>query len=111
MPQDSILHQNSILSDLLSLVAKEDGSILHMRTGAIPKVLQDEFLREVPGVTPLTEEQAEYIVAALTTPQERKDFYRGADIYVKYELPGVEKFRGYIYLSSGVFTATLKVDS
>jgi twitching motility protein PilT len=77
----------------LGLLNQWDGSDLHLKAGAPPRMRIDGDLRTLVDEPALTPEDTAEIVASITPPRVAESFHRHHEVDFAYSIPGVGRFR------------------
>jgi twitching motility protein PilT len=92
---------------LLAAMVKMKASDLHLCAGNAPTVRLDGEMTAVPGVGPLSGTDTERLLLSIATPRAREEFQRRHDADFAYEIAGVGRFRGNLFMdrkgAGGVF--------
>ncbi|MFC0083011.1 type IV pilus twitching motility protein PilT [Aciditerrimonas ferrireducens] len=89
------------LDRLLAMLAALDGSDLHLKAGAPPRVRVDGALRTLEGEPSLSAEQTEAMAEAILPPELREEFRRRHEADFAYSVPGLGRFRTNAYRQRG----------
>jgi twitching motility protein PilT len=81
------------LDRLLTLLAQWDGSDLHIKAGASPRMRLDGELRTLSDEPPFVADDTLAIVEAIMPPQVAETFERHHEADFAYSVPGVGRFR------------------
>ncbi len=94
---------DSLLRALVTLKASD----LHLSAGTVPTVRLDGEIAPVPGCGTLSAHDTERLLLSIATPRAREEFVRRRDADFAYEIPGVGRFRGNLFMDrkgpGGVF--------
>ncbi|MCC6988168.1 MAG: Flp pilus assembly complex ATPase component TadA, partial [Acidobacteria bacterium] len=92
---------------LLSAMVQMKASDLHLSAGNAPTVRHDGEMTPVPGCGVLSAADTERLLLSIATPRAREEFARRHDADFAYEIPGVGRFRGNLFMDrkgpGGVF--------
>ncbi|MBP7775870.1 MAG: type IV pilus twitching motility protein PilT [Acidobacteria bacterium] len=92
---------------LLSAMVQMKASDLHLSAGNAPTVRHDGEMMPVPGCGILSAADTERLLLSIATPRAREEFARRHDADFAYEIPGVGRFRGNLFMDrkgpGGVF--------
>jgi twitching motility protein PilT len=81
------------LDRLLAMLAERQGSDLHVKAGAAPRMRLDGELRPMVGEEPFSHEDTELLVEAIMPPRVAETFDRHHEVDFAYSVPGVGRFR------------------
>jgi twitching motility protein PilT len=81
------------LERLLTLLDQWDGSDLHLKAGAPPRMRINGELRTLVDELPLTPEDTEAVAAAITPQRVAESFQRHREVDFAYSIPGLARFR------------------
>ena len=81
------------LERLLTLLDQWDGSDLHLKAGAPPRMRINGQLRTLVDELALSPEDTAEIVAAITPPRVSEAFHRHHEVDFAYSIPGLARFR------------------
>jgi twitching motility protein PilT len=92
---------------LLRAMVEMKASDLHLSAGNVPTVRHDGEMKALPGVSPLTARDTERLLLSVATPRAREEFERRHDADFAYEITGIGRFRGNLFMDrkgpGGVF--------
>ncbi len=95
------------MDSLLSAMVKMKASDLHLSAGNVPTVRLDGEMTPVPGGPTLSGADTERLLLSIATPRAREEFARRHDADFAYEIPGLGRFRGNLFMdrkgAGGVF--------
>jgi twitching motility protein PilT len=98
------------LDRLLRLLDELDGSDLHIKAGAPPRVRVDGVLRVVEGEAAFTSEEALAVATEIMPPKIRETFEEKHEADFAYSVPGLGRFRtNAFYQRSSVAMAMRRV--
>src|ERR1039458_7173904 len=83
----------SELERLLTLLDQWDGSDLHLKAGAPPRMRINGELRTLVDELPLNPEDTAAIAAAIAPPRVAEAFHRHHEVDFAYSIPGLARFR------------------
>jgi twitching motility protein PilT len=95
------------LHQLLGDAVQSRASDIHIHAGATPKHRIDGVLSEM-SPTPLSAEEAEQLVSAALTPEERQQLVTMGELDFCLELPGIGRFRANAYRQQRGFDAVFR---
>ncbi len=81
------------LERLLTLLDQWDGSDLHLKAGAPPRMRINGELRTLVDELPLSPEDTAAVVAAIAPPRVAEAFHRHHEVDFAYSIPGLARFR------------------
>ncbi|MFC1904712.1 type IV pilus twitching motility protein PilT [Chloroflexota bacterium] len=81
------------IDELLKLMADKGASDLHLRVGGPPVFRIDGQLVTDPDAAPLSVEDIQVSLEAITTPQQRETFARELELDFAHAVPSVARFR------------------
>lgn len=97
----------SAMDSLLGAMVKMKASDLHLSAGNVPTVRLDGEMTPVPGGPTLSGADTERLLLSIATPRAREEFARRHDADFAYEIPGLGRFRGNLFMdrkgAGGVF--------
>jgi len=92
---------------LLRAMVEMKASDLHLSAGNTPTVRHDGDMKALPGVPALSSRDTERLLLSVATPRAREEFERRRDADFAYEIAGVGRFRGNLFMDrkgpGGVF--------
>jgi twitching motility protein PilT len=92
---------------LLRAMVDMKASDLHLSAGNVPTVRHDGEMKALPGVGALAARDTERLLLSIATPRAREEFERRHDADFAYEIAGVGRFRGNLFMDrkgpGGVF--------
>jgi len=92
---------------LLRAMVEMKASDLHLSAGNVPTVRHDGEMKALPGVSPLAARDTERLLLSVATPRAREEFERRHDADFAYEIAGIGRFRGNLFMDrkgpGGVF--------
>ena len=95
------------MDGLLRAMVEMKASDLHLSAGNAPMVRHDGEMKAVPGCGPLTSRDTERLLLSVATPRAREEFEQRHDADFAYEIAGVGRFRGNLFMDrkgpGGVF--------
>lgn len=95
------------MDSLLSAMVKMKASDLHLSAGTVPTVRLDGEMTPLPGGPTLSGADTERLLLSIATPRAREEFARRHDTDFAYEIPGLGRFRGNLFMdrkgAGGVF--------
>jgi twitching motility protein PilT len=89
------------LDRLLGLLADLDGSDLHVKAGAPPRVRVDGALRTLDDEPSFSAAETDAIARAIMPPQLRATFDQHHEVDFAYSVPGLGRFRTNAFLQRG----------
>ena len=89
------------LSELLLITAKQNASDFHIAVGRRPTIRVDSVLIPVANESILTKADAEGLVFALLTEEQKKEFFVKKQLDFSYSLEDKARFRVNVYLQRG----------
>lgn len=98
----------SLLDRLLAVVADADGSDLHLRAGAPPRIRVNGVLDDVAGAPSLTGADTEAMAAVVVGPERVRRLGDGGEVDVAYAVDGVGRFRVNAYRQRGSVAMVLR---
>jgi len=96
------------LDRLLAMLAALDGSDLHLKAGAPPRVRVDGALRVLEGEAPLSPEQTRAMVEAILPQELAEEFATRHEADFAYSVPGLGRFRTNAYQQRGSVSLALR---
>ncbi len=97
------------LNELLMLTAKQSASDLHLAVGRRPTIRVDSVLIPVAKEPILTKEDAEGLVLALLTDEQKQEFFEKKQIDLSYNFEDKARFRVNVYFQRGFMAAALRL--
>jgi twitching motility protein PilT len=92
---------------LLRAMVEMKASDLHLSAGGVPTVRHDGEIKPVPGCGSLSARDTERLLLSIATPRAREEFERRHDADFAYEIDGIGRFRGNLFVDrkgpGGVF--------
>ncbi len=92
---------------LLRVMVEMKASDLHLSAGGVPTVRHDGEIKPVPGCGMLSARDTERLLLSIATERAREEFERRHDADFAYEIAGVGRFRGNLFVDrkgpGGVF--------
>jgi twitching motility protein PilT len=92
---------------LLRAMVQMKASDLHVSSGVVPQVRHDGEMKAVPGAPVLQAADAERLLLSIAPPRAREEFTTRHDADFAYEIAGVARFRGNLFMDrkgvGGVF--------
>ncbi len=85
------------IDSFLRVVVEQAASDLHLSSGAVPSIRKDGDLMTLPYHS-LTEAETRRFLFEIITPEQRDRFGEDQALDFLYELPGVARFRGNLFL-------------
>jgi twitching motility protein PilT len=106
-PIDPAATNTTPMDTLLRAMAQMRASDLHMSAGQVPHVRHDGEMKAMPGAPVLAASDTERLLLSIAPPRAREEFQRRHDADFAYEIPGVARFRGNLFVDrkgvGGVF--------
>ena len=90
----------STMTQLLTLMVKQNASDLHISSNSPPELRIDGQLVPLKS-DPLTPPQTEALCLSLLTPDQRERFLRDQELDFSFGIPDLARFRGNIYRQRG----------
>ncbi len=97
------------LNDLLTTTAKESASDLHLAVGKHPTIRVDGALVPLQKEPILTPEDAEGIITALLTPEQKAILIKSRQVDFAYSFDDKARFRVNVYFQRGYLAAALRL--
>jgi twitching motility protein PilT len=97
------------LNELLLITAKQNASDLHIAVGRRPTIRIDNVLVPVAKDSILTKTDAEGLVLALLTEEQKRDFLAKKQLDFSYNLEDKARFRVNVYFQRGFMAAALRL--
>ncbi len=92
---------------LLTALVRLKASDLHLSAGCVPTVRLDGEMTQVPGAPVIGAADTERLLLSIAPPRAREEFARRHDTDFAYEIAGVGRFRGNLFVDrkgpGGVF--------
>jgi len=92
---------------LLTALVRLKASDLHLSAGCVPQVRLDGEMTAVPGAPTLGAADTERLLLSIAPPRAREEFLRRHDADFAYEIAGIGRFRGNLFVDrkgpGGVF--------
>jgi twitching motility protein PilT len=93
--------QDSILSELVDIVAKEGASDLHLAEGRLPVIRVSGFLIPLAKMAPLTKEDMEGFFNLLLSEKDKKEFEAKQEANFAWSSASAQRFRCNAYIALG----------
>ncbi len=104
---DATPRPTAAMDSLLRAMMQLKASDLHLCAGSAPTLRLDGEITPVPGCGALSGQDTERLLLSIATPRAREEFARRRDADFAYEIPGVGRFRGNLFVDrkgpGGVF--------
>jgi twitching motility protein PilT len=97
------------LDSLLRLVAEREGSDLHLKVGAKPRIRVDGVLYDIEGQDPLMPEETESIARVMMSPERWTLFLEKNEADLAYGLKGVARFRVNVFRQRGSVSLVMRL--
>lgn len=97
------------LNDLLLTTAKQNASDLHIAVGRRPTIRVDSILVPLAKEPILTKEDAEGLVLALLTDEQKRRFSELKQLDLSYNFEDKARFRVNVYLQKGFMATALRL--
>lgn len=97
------------LNELLMITAKQNASDLHLAVGRRPTMRVDSVLIPIAKEAILTKEEAEGLVLALLSEEQKKSFFKKKQIDLSYNFEDRARFRVNVYFQRGFMAAALRL--
>jgi twitching motility protein PilT len=97
------------LDSLLRTVAEREGSDLHLKVGARPRIRIDGVLHDIEGQEPLAVEETESIARAIMSEDRWKLFIQRNEADLAYGLKGVARFRVNVFRQRGSVSLVMRL--
>jgi len=97
------------LNELLLLTAKQNASDLHIAVGRRPTIRVDSVLIPLTKETVLTKEDAEGLIMALLTEDQKKVFFEKKQVDFSYNYEDKARFRVNTFFQRGFMAAALRL--
>lgn len=97
------------LNELLLLTAKQNASDLHIAVGRRPTIRVDSVLIPLTKETVLTKEDAEGLIMALLTEEQKKVFFEKKQVDFSYNYEDKARFRVNVFFQRGFMAAALRL--
>lgn len=97
------------LDELLLITAKQNASDLHIAVGRRPTIRVDSVLVPIAKDSILTKTDAEGLVLALLTEEQKKDFLAKRQLDFSYNLEDKARFRVNVYFQRGFMAAAMRL--
>lgn len=97
------------LNELLLLTVKQNASDLHISVGKRPTVRVDSMLVPVAKEAVFTKEDAQGIIDALLTPEQKTTFEKNKQVDFSYAYEDKARFRVNVYMQRGFPAAALRL--
>jgi len=97
------------LNELLLTAAKQNASDLHIGVGRRPTLRIDGILIPIAKEPVLTKEDAEGLVFALLTEEQRQEFFKEKQLDFSYSYEDKARFRVNVYFQRGFAAAALRL--
>jgi twitching motility protein PilT len=99
----------SKLNELLLVTARQGASDLHIAVGRKPTIRVDSVLVPLEKEPILTKEDAEGLVSALLTPEQKEKFSKLKQLDFSFNYEDKARFRVNVYLQRGFLAAALRL--
>lgn len=99
----------SKLNELLLITARQSASDLHLAVGRKPTLRVDSILVPLEQEPILTKEDAEGLVSALLTPEQKEKFLKLKQVDFSFNYEDKARFRVNVYLQRGFMAAALRL--
>ncbi|MDP2598508.1 MAG: PilT/PilU family type 4a pilus ATPase, partial [Candidatus Liptonbacteria bacterium] len=99
----------SKLNELLLVTARQGASDLHIAVGRKPTIRVDSVLVPLEQEAILTKEDAEGLVGALLTPEQKEKFSKLKQLDFSFNYEDKARFRVNVYLQRGFLAAALRL--
>jgi twitching motility protein PilT len=99
----------NLADQLLEGLWESKGTDLLMTTGVCPMVRVDGDLRPEEGFGPVSQEEAESVLRALTTDEQRSRFEAGEEVDFSFTWRGVARLRGNVFRTRGEIGLSLRL--
>lgn len=99
----------SKLNELLLVTARQGASDLHIAVGRKPTIRVDSVLVPLEKESILTREDAEGLVTALLTPEQKERFSKIKQLDFSFNYEDKARFRVNVYLQRGFMAAALRL--
>ncbi|MBI2278640.1 MAG: PilT/PilU family type 4a pilus ATPase [Candidatus Brennerbacteria bacterium] len=97
------------LNELLLVTARQAASDLHIAVGRKPTLRVDSILVPLMNEPILTKEDAEGLISALLTPEQKERFLKIKQIDFSFNYEDKARFRVNVYLQRGFMAAALRL--
>ena len=97
------------LDELLLITARQNASDLHIAVGRRPTIRVDSILIPVAKESILTKEDAEGLVLALLTEEQKANFFKKKQLDFSYSLEEKARFRVNVYMQRAFMAAALRL--
>ena len=97
------------LNELLLMTVRQNASDLHIGVGRRPSIRVDSVLIPIEKETVLTKEEAEGLVLALLTDEQRERFLKLKQLDFSYNYEDKARFRINVFIQRGFMAAALRV--
>lgn len=97
------------LDELLLITARQNASDLHIAVGRRPTIRVDSILIPVAKESILTREDAEGLVFALLTEEQKASFFKKKQLDFSYNLEEKARFRVNVYMQRTFMAAALRL--
>jgi twitching motility protein PilT len=95
------------IDSFLRLVVEQNASDLHMRAGHVPVIRHCGDLHALPFRT-LSQEEASRLIEEIMPPEQQQRLRKAQEIDFAYNLEGIGRFRGHVFLHSGGIGAVFR---
>jgi len=103
------MNYSSTLEDLLEAAGKHGASDLHISVGRYPTLRIDDRLVPLTKYPVLTAEDAEKLIEALITKEQKDELYKKREIDFSYNYKEKFRFRVNVFFQKGYSSAALRI--
>jgi len=96
------------IKELLSLMAEEGASDLHLRISRPPILRVDGILRQVEDVPNISHRDLKEAFEHVTTESQRQEFVKEMELDFAYSVPGLARFRINAFMQRGTLSLAIR---